>query len=82
MFCHKPNKEQQNWTVEDAVAHKGGATQEMKFQCPSDGNIINNNIATYPKISFHFFSPPPPPQCFGSGSGSESGFRGLLNPGA
>lgn len=41
MFIHNPNKEQQNWSVEDAVALKGGATQEMKFQCPGEGNWEN-----------------------------------------
>jgi hypothetical protein len=41
MFCHNPNKEQHNWTVDDAVAHKGGAAaQEMKFQCPSEGTSL------------------------------------------
>ena len=42
MFSHHPNKEQQNWTVEDAMAQSGkeGGEQEaeeMKFQCPADG---------------------------------------------
>jgi hypothetical protein len=46
MFCHNPNKEQQNWTVEDAVAHKGGASEEMKFQCPSEGMYKSVSVFT------------------------------------
>jgi putative lipoic acid-binding regulatory protein len=46
MFCHNPNKEQQNWTVEDAVAHKGGASEEMKFQCPSEGRYKSVSVFT------------------------------------
>ena len=42
MFSHHPNKEEQNWTVEDAMAQSGKegseqAAEEMKFQCPSEG---------------------------------------------
>ena len=42
MFSHHPNKEEQNWTVEDAMAQSGKenseqGVEEMKFQCPSDG---------------------------------------------
>ena len=42
MFSHHPNKEEQNWTVEDAMAQSGKESnerdhEEMKFQCPSDG---------------------------------------------
>ena len=41
MFSHHPNKEEQNWTVEDAMAQSGkeGSEQgveEMKFQCPGE----------------------------------------------
>ena len=42
MFSHHPNKEEQNWTVEDAMAQSGKSPEddnheEMKFQCPSEG---------------------------------------------
>ena len=42
MFSHHPNKEEQNWTVEDAMAQSGKSQteqspEEMKFQCPSGG---------------------------------------------
>ena len=42
MFSHHPNKEEQNWTVEDAMAQSGKSSneegqEEMKFQCPSEG---------------------------------------------
>ena len=42
MFSHHPNKEEQNWTVEDAMAQSGKSQEdqspeEMKFQCPSEG---------------------------------------------
>ena len=43
MFSHYPNKEGQDWTVEDvmmAQLGKGGTdqqTEEMKFPCPSGG---------------------------------------------
>ncbi len=42
MFSHHPNKEEQNWTVEDAMAQSGKESseqdhEEMKFQCPCEG---------------------------------------------
>ena len=42
MFSHHPNKEEQNWTVEDAMAQSGKenseqGVEEMKFQCPCEG---------------------------------------------
>ena len=42
MFSHHPNKEEQNWTVEDAMAQSGKSQaeqspEEMKFQCPCRG---------------------------------------------
>ena len=42
MFSHHPNKEEQNWTVEDAMMAQAGKDsseqdhEEMKFQCPCE----------------------------------------------
>ena len=60
MFCHNPNKEQQNWSVEDAVAHKGGAAQDMKFQCPSEGKANFTGCKTDKTSGVWQIAPPPP----------------------
>ena len=44
MFAHNPDKDQQNWTVQDAIAQskdkEAPIEEEMKFQVISNKTII------------------------------------------
>ena len=75
MFGHHPNKEEQNWTVEDAMAQSGreGSEQlveEMKFQCPSEG--CESQYDTWLELVEHAGEHGTPYQPFTENSKSQS----------
>ena len=56
MFAHNPDKDQQNWTVQDAIAQskdkEAPIEEEMKFQVTSNKNYYNVDLG----IMFHWTS--------------------------